>query len=321
MSPYERRRWTELEDHWAKGGVRRQLFPAKVREALSSAGGQFVDVGGRAVQRVATAAPEPVKSAVISALDATLVPTAKAIVHLLELVTDWSVELTDPLRVLEHHRVRGRDVASLEDLRVLDLERLDEVTHNLPLRWRSLGAVEGATVGALAFLPVGGTFAAITLDVLVVHVLSTSIATRAAHAYGFDPSSSQTERMIDRMVRRAYSEQATKVATQRQAGSAFRAAAGRQRWSQKLREDHRLLAAVERLMKQAGSGANVPVSRATKALPAIGVLAGAGMNSYVLGDVANQSIRYAQTVLLAEKHGLLLPVRLRHDVLDDQDET
>ena len=200
-----------------------------------------------------------------------------------------------------------------------ELELLDEVTRRLPLRWRTLGAAEGAAVGALAFVPVGGGLVAIPLDVLVVHVLSTSIATRVAHAYGFDPSSPQTERMIERMVQRAYSEQAAKVVTQRQAGSAFRAAAGRQRWSQKLREDHRLLAAVEKLMKQASGGGQVPVGRAAKALPAIAVIVGAGTNSYVLSDVANQSIRYAQTVLLSEKYGVPLPAKLRENDVDDHD--
>jgi hypothetical protein len=307
MSPYERRRWAELEQHWAKPDRRRQIVPVKVRQALTTGGGHLADAGGRAAQRAAAAAPEPVKNAASSAVDGALAPTAKALVHLLELVTDWSVELTDPERVLEHHRAQGRDVASLEDLRELDLELLDEATRKLPLRWRSLGAVEGGAVGALAFIPVGGGLAAITLDVLVVHVLSTSIATRAAHAYGFDPSSPQTERMIDRMVQRAYSEQAAKVATQSKAGSAFSAAAGRQRWSTKLREDHRLLAAVEKLMKQARGGAYVPVSKAAKALPGIAVIMGAGTNSHVLSDVANQSIRYAQTVRLSESTGGLCP--------------
>ena len=321
MSLYERRRWTELEEHWAKVEQRRRVVPAEVRRALTSAGGNIVDAGGRAAQRVASAAPEPVKAAAASAVDATLVPTVKAAVHLLELVTDWSVELTDPERVLEHHRERGREVASLEDLRTLGLEALDEVTRRLALRWRSLGAAEGAAVGALAFLPVGGGLAAITLDVLVVHVLSTAIATRSAHAYGFDPSSPRTERMIERMVQRAYSEQAAKVATQRNARSAFAAAAGRQRWSKRLREDHRLLAAAEKLIKQAGRGGHVPVSRAAKAMPAIAVIAGAGTNSRVLGDVADQSIRYAQTVLLAERYGMPLPARLRDDDEDDRPDT
>lgn len=319
MSPYERRRWIELAEHWAKADERRRIVPPRVRQALTSAGGQLADVGGRAAQRVAAAAPDRVKHVATSAVDGALVPTATALVHLLELVTAWSVELTDPERVLAHHRSRGRDVDSLADLRALDLEHLDEVTRKLPLRWRTLGAAEGAAVGALAFVPVAGGLAAITLDVLVVHVLSTSIATRATHAYGFDPASPEAARMIDRMVQRAYREQAAKVGAQRKAGAAFAAAAGRKKWSEKLRTDHRLLAAVETLMKQAGNGAHVPVGRAAKALPAIGVVIGAGTNSFVLSDVASQSIRYAQTVLLAEKHGLPLPARLRDDDVAAED--
>ncbi len=317
MSPYERRRWAELEDHWARMGEGRQLVPAQVRRAITSAGERVADAGGRAAKHLAASAPEPVRNAANSALDAALLPTANAVVHLLDLVTDWSVELTDPERVLAHHRDRGRDVADVEDLRSFDLETLDEVTHKLPLRWRSIGAAEGAATGALAFIPIAGPVASITLDVLVMHVLSTSIATRAVHAYGHDPSSSATEHMIDRMVHRAYREQTAKIASQRQAGAAFHVAAGRQNWSAKLRQDHRLLAAVEKLMKQAGTGGHVPVQRAARALPAIGVLIGAGTNSFVLADVANQAIRYSQTVLLSDKYGLGLPARLRHEVDDD----
>lgn len=321
MSPYERRRWAELEEHWAsEAEKRRRLVPAKVRHAVSEAGDRAIEVGGRATRRVAAVTPERVKNVTEATVDLALVPTAKAVVHLLELVTDWSVELTDPERVLEHHRDRDRGASSLEDLQVLDLELLDEVTRRLPLRWGSLGMLEGGAVGALAFVPGAGTFAAITLDVVVVHVLSTSIATRVAHAYGFDPTSTQTERMIDRMVQRAYAEQAGKVATQRQAGSAFRAAAGRQKWSQKLRDDHRLLAAIEKLMKQAGNGKTVPVSRAAKGLPYIAVVAGAGTNAHVLRDVASKSIRYAQTVRLSEKYGLPMPAKLRDTDDDDLDQ-
>lgn len=204
----------------------------------------------------------------------------------------------------------------MEGLRALDLEALDEVTRGLPLRWRSIGAAEGAALGALAFIPVAGSIASITLDVLVMHVLSTSIATRAVHAYGHDPSSSTTERMIDRMIRRSYREQTAKVAGQRRAGAAFQAAAGRKNWSARLRQDHRLLAAMERLMRQAGSGGHVPVQRVARAMPAVGVLVGAGTNSFVLGDVANQAVRYSQTVLLSDKYGLPLPRGLGHEVDD-----
>jgi len=56
---------------------------AKARQALAIAGGQLADVGGRAAHRVAAAAPESVKNVAASAVDASLVPTVKAVVHLL----------------------------------------------------------------------------------------------------------------------------------------------------------------------------------------------------------------------------------------------
>jgi hypothetical protein len=314
-SPYEQQRWDELQEHWARLGQRREAVAPRMRAALGGAAGRASDVGARAAGRVAQVAPGPVKRAAGFVLDSALAPTAESLLRLLRVVTDWSVELTDADRVLSHHRGRGRNVTSLEDLRHLELSELDEVTRRFSLRWSTLGAAEGGALGALAFVPVAGGLAAITLDVLVVHVLSTSIATRAMHAYGFDPSTPEAGRMIEQMVNRAYKEQASKITTQRQATSAFTAATGRRNWSAKLREDHRILEVVEKLMKQAGSGGRVPVARVAKALPVISVVMGAGTNAHLLGTVAKHGVRHSQTVLLSQRYGLPLPSNLRtgHD--------
>ena len=285
--------------------------PPKMRAALAGAADRVSDVGGRAADHVARVTPDRAKRAAGFVVDATLAPTVESAVRLLDLVTDWSVELTNVDRVLSHHRERGRNVASPEDLQKLELSELDEVTRRLSLRWRTLGAAEGGALGALAFVPVAGGLAAMTLDVLVVQVLSTSIATRAMHAYGFDPSTPAAEHMLSQMVSRAYAEQAAKVTTQRQAVSAAAATAGRVNWSKKLREDHRMLAAVEKLMKRATNGGHVPVTRAAKALPVISVVMGAGTNAHLLGSVATHSICHSQTVLLSQRYDLLLPLNLR----------
>jgi hypothetical protein len=79
MSPYEERRWAELQRHWTKKAERRQVLPPKAQAAL--------------------------------------VRAVKGAVHLLELVTDWTTELMDPEKVLEHHRSAGREVTKLEDLK------------------------------------------------------------------------------------------------------------------------------------------------------------------------------------------------------------
>ena len=167
-------------------------------------------------------------------------------------------------------------------------------------------------MGVLAMVPIAGGVAAITLDLVVMHVLSTAIATRVCYAYGFDVNDDEMRHLVDRMVMRAYRNQATKAETARKAGAAFNAAKDRVRWSQKLRDDHRLMAAVEKLMKQFANGRAVPVDKVAKAMPVVAVFAGAGTNAYVLGDVVRQARRYAQTLYLAEKYGLPVPENLRH---------
>jgi hypothetical protein len=126
--------------------------------------------------------------------------------------------------------------------------------------------------------------------------------------------------MIDRMVVRAYRNQAPKAGTVKSASHAFDAAKGRVNWSKKLREDHRLMAAIERLMKQFGDGKRVPVKNARMGLPVVAVFVGAGTNAYVLGDVAKQARYYAATLFLSEKHGLELPANLLRDLDLDEDE-
>jgi hypothetical protein len=128
--------------------------------------------------------------------------------------------------------------------------------------------------------------------------------------------------MIERMVARAYRNQTAKAGSVKSAGAAFNAARGRVNWSQKLREDHRLMAAVERLLRQVGDGGRVPVKNARMGMPVIAVFAGAATNSHVLGDTVKQARYYSATVLLAEKHGFQLPPNLQRDLdsgLDDED--
>jgi hypothetical protein len=116
---------------------------------------------------------------------------------------------------------------------------------------------------------------------------------------------------IDRMVRRAYGEQTVKVGSVKNASAAFNAAKGRVNWSQKLRDDHRLMAAVEKLLKQAGHGNRVPVQHARMGMPVISIFAGAATNAHVLGDTVKQARLYGATLFLAEKHNLELPSTLR----------
>ncbi|MFF4772548.1 EcsC family protein [Microtetraspora fusca] len=312
MSTYEERRWADLQQHWAKKAKRRQLLPPKARAALGEAGDQVKDAARKAGKAVSNVTPAVIKDGIERLTDAALIPVVQGAVHLLELVTDWTTELVDPEKVLEHHRAAGRDVAKLEDLKELDLKHLDDFTRTMALKWRTSGALQGGAMGVLAMVPFAGGLAAITLDMVAMHVLSTAVATRVCYAYGFDVTDDEMRHLVDRMVMRACRNQAPKAETARKAGAAFNTAKDRVRWSQKLRDDHKLMAAVEKLMKQFANGRAVPVDKVTKAMPVVAVFAGAGTNAYVLGDVVHQARLYAQTLYLAEKYGLPLPENLRH---------
>jgi hypothetical protein len=58
-------------------------------------------------------------------------------------------------------------------------------------------------MGALAMVPFAGSLAAITLDMVAMHVLSTAVATRVCYAYGFDVTDDEMRHRVDRMVMRA----------------------------------------------------------------------------------------------------------------------
>src|SRR5699024_1102606 len=148
-------------------------------------------------------------------------------------------------------------------------------------------AVEGGAMGALALVPVAGIPVAITADVLVVQALSVSIPARISYAYGFDAKDPEEAEFIRRMVQRTVVAQAAKTVPLNETANAAAANAGRQNWSAKLRADHRLIAALEKLMNQLGpAGTKVPGKSVAKALPCIGITLGAGMNSQVLRSVA-----------------------------------
>jgi len=322
MSRYERKRWDELQGHWEKKAQgRKAVLPPRARAALDTTVEATKNTASKAGKAVAERVPEKVKDVAGVAVDAALVPTVHHVVQLLELLNDWVVELTDPEAVLKYHQKKGRRVESLEDLRRLDLEELEELTNGMALKWGTVGVGQGASFGALAMIPVPvlGSVLAIGLDMIAMQVLAGAIATRICYAYGYDAAHPEVRHIIDRMVARAYKNQVVKAGSVKKASAAFDAAKGRVNWSQKLRDDHRLMAAVEKLLKRAGDGKHVPVKSARMGMPVISVLAGAATNSHVLGDAARQARHYGATVLLAEKHGLELPPNLRRSLESDED--
>ncbi|MFI6083850.1 EcsC family protein [Streptomyces sp. NPDC051217] len=320
MSAYESQVWDTLNEHWQRRNNRRGL-PNWASAALGRTG----EVAGNAVRRVTDAVPEavtePIRRAGDAVADKAMRPALGAAAALLELVNDWAMELNDPKNVEKLARKRGFKIDSFSELRQQDLKVCDQLLTRNTLTWRTAGAFEGGAMGLLAMVPVAGIPVALTADILVIQVLSTSIASRIAYSYGYDAKDPDEQIFVQRLVQRSFMTQAAKAKPLRDAARAADAVKGRIKWSQKLRQDHRLLAALEKLMQQLGpAGSRVPVQNVAKVVPFVGVLIGAGMNSAVLGRVAADAQRYCQTRFLCDKYGLPLPAALATD-RDDNPQT
>lgn len=313
MSDYDRQTWDQLERYWARHSNRRGL-PNWASKTLDRTGEFAGDIGARVAKATPRALADPMKKAGEAMGEHALQPAIKAATALLELVNDWALEMNDPKAVERIARKRGLDIETFRDLQAEELRTLDRLLAANTLKWRTTGAVEGGAMGLLAMVPVAGIPAAITADILVIQVLSTSIAARMAHSYGYDAKDPEEQVFIQRLVQRSFMAQAAKAAPLRDTARAAEALAGRVRWSEKLRADHRLVAALEKLLKQLGpAGARVPVQNVAKVVPFIGVVIGAGVNATVLGNVAADAKRYCQTRFLCETYNLPLPSALRAD--------
>ncbi|MCC9146804.1 MULTISPECIES: EcsC family protein [unclassified Arthrobacter] len=317
MSAYDQQVWDSLNNHWERRSNRRGL-PNWANTAISRTG----EVAGNTGRRLAEAVPEkvmdPLQRAGGAVADKAMRPAIESAIAMLELFNDWALELNDPKSVEKLARKRGLDIDNFSELQKQDLKSCDRLLTLNTLRWRTAGALEGGAMGMLALVPVAGMPVAITADIVVIQVLSTSIATRIAYSYGYDAKDPEEQLFIQRLVNRSFMKQAAKAKPIRDVAHAADALKGRVKWSEKLRADHRLVAVLEKLMKQLGpAGSRVPVQNVAKVLPFVGVLIGAGANAGILGAVAADAQRYCQTRFLCEKYDLPLPAALTSDPVDN----
>lgn len=251
MTTYEGQVWDTLNEHWQRRNNRRGL-PNWASAALGRTG----EVSGNAVRRVKDAVPEavakPIRRAGDAVADTAMRPALAGAAALLEMVNDWAMELNNPKHVEELARKNGLDIGEFSELRQQDLQVCDRLLTRNTLKWRTAYAFEGGAMGLLAMVPVAGIPAALTADILVIQVLSTSIAARVAYSYGYDAKDPKEQEFIERLVQRSFMAQAAKAKPLRDAARAAEAVKGRVNWSQKLRQDHRLLASLEKLMQQLG---------------------------------------------------------------------
>lgn len=313
MDDYDAQIWKKLNEHWERRSNRRGLpnWVATAGERTSKVAGRVAD---NAVKAVPDVVKQPIRNAGEAVADQAMKPAIHAATQVVELVNQWAIELNDPASVEKIALKQGVDIDSFSDLRDQHLRVCDRLLTRNTLTWRTAGALEGGTMGLLAMVPVAGIPLAISADLLVIQVLSTSIATRIAYSYGFDARDPAEQAFIERLVRRSFLAQAVKAKPLNDAAKAAAAVKDRVRWSPKLRAEHPLLVGIENLMKHLGpAGGKVPIEAVAKAVPFVGVLIGAGVNAGILGNIATDAQRYCQTRLICERYGLPLPAALAHD--------
>lgn len=320
MSPYDQAQWRQLDAHWSRRQNRRGA-----PDWLHDAGRRTLETASSAGRAVADVMPERAKEvagrAGQVAVDATLRPAASSIVAILRLADEWAMELNDPRTVVKLANKRGVPVEDYRELAERSLEECDRVLARHTLTWRSVGALEGGAMGALALVPIAGLPTSIAADTVVIQILSVSIASQVAYAYGYDAKAPDERGFIESLVSRSFLAQAAKAKPATEAALAAQAAAGRVRWSEKLRADHEVIAGLEKLMaKWYPKGTVVPVQHVAKALPLISIAFGAGANSQILAQVSKDAQRVCQTRFLCDTYGLPLPVALKRFSDPDDDE-
>ena len=313
MDDYDAHIWKKLNEHWERRSNRRGL-PNWVVSAGERTSELASRVAASAIKVVPDVVKDPIRNVGEAVADQATKPAIHAATQVVELVNQWAIELNDPASVESLARKHGVDVDSFLELRNQHLRVCDRLLTRNTLTWRTAGALEGGAMGFLAMVPVAGIPIAISADILVIQVLSTSIATRVAYSYGFDAKDPAEQAFIERLVNRSFLAQAVKAKPLNDAARAAAAVKDRVRWSPKLRTDHPLLAGIENLMNHLGpAGGKVSVEAVAKVVPFVGVLIGAGVNAGILGNIATDAQRYCQTRFICEKYGMPLPAALDSD--------
>lgn len=193
MPQGDRDLWNSLNSYWEKRSSARGT-PRWLAEGTEKVGGAAARAADAAGQQIGRIAPDAAKRAASRVGDTLLIPAAKAAIALLKLTSDWAVELHDPARVVELARSRNLDVQEVADLKSVSLKDCDALLGRHGLKWRTVGAVEGGTMGALALVPVAGIPVSITADIVVMDVRPVSLARRGSACAVPNRSSRNTSR-------------------------------------------------------------------------------------------------------------------------------
>ena len=304
MSSYERRAWDGLAK-WRTDRLtasERHLLPQKARQGLTKAGEfgreKFDDI--RVSQQMV----------------ATL---SKALDGLLNVVNKSAEKSVRRSAVVAAYTKGGHVVSDLEDIRKLDLADVDKVKPRLGLRYASGTAVTGAatglavsggellaTVGSVASAgaaaaPGAGTIvAALATDAAAVLGAMTRVVARTAAFYGYDTEQPEERIFALGVLNFGLAQQARKGAAYIELNKIVQALARNVTWAQLNRNSVTRVARVV----YGGLGMRLTKQKLGQAVPAVGILIGAGMNARLLAKLADDADRLYRERFLRDKYPL-----------------
>lgn len=317
MSTYERQAWAEVE-HWRAKGLAstgRRFLPAAVRERAAD-----LATRGRSVAEGVPGAAL-VEQAVQSAFGG-----------LLGLTADASAATVRASSVISAYRKAGHEVDGLAGIRTLDLEVIDAVAPRFRLRYMSSMAAEGAVAGLVVsggeILAAGGAIAgagvgaapgvgtvvaAMAADAVAVIAASNRCVAQVAAYYGYDVEHESERLFALGVLGFGTATGGAKVAAYAELNKLVHALVRNQTWKQL--NSNVITRVVNRVYTKLGG--QLTKAKLGQAVPAFGVVIGAGMNAAALSHVARDAELIYRERFLRDKYGLE-PAHVPVEALDGE---
>lgn len=302
-SEYERLAWERVGVLITKQTQRKSLIPAGAR--------QLAERAGEKVSKTWDKVPGS------DTLDDALL---KALGGLKDVALDTAMASVSEKHVISRFAKHGCPIASIAEIRSLELEQVDRVMPKLRLRYSLVTAVEGAAAGLAitggeALTLVGSVFGvgvgaapgagtvvgAMALDAAIVVAASARVTAHVGTFYGYEVSSPEEELFaLSAMSFTNSGSQAGKLMAFQQLSKVTQDLVRRKTWDEL--NKHVLVNVITEVFKRLGL--RVSKRKLGQLVPVVGVVIGAGLNASYLQAVARDAELAYRMRFLAEKHDL-----------------
>lgn len=304
MTAYDREAWTAVQK-WREPSAARQLVPASVSRASAST-----------LKRVgSTARAVPGAAQVAGAVEA-------AMSGMFTSVDKLAVASVNRGAITQRFAKAGHAVASLEDIRALDLRDIDRVRPRIDLRYALASMAEGALAGAAMtggeVLVAGGTVfgmgagaapgigvlvSATAADAVAVLAASSRVTAEIAAYYGYDAELPQERLYAAGALGVGLASQTGKAAAYQELNKLVQSLARRKTWE--VLNQNVMTGVIRSVFER--FGVRLTQRKLGQAVPVLGILLGAGLNATTLHGVAEGAEMVYRERFLSDKYGISVP--------------